>query len=91
MKFTDLFITKETETIVEKVDAIEVPIFGMSLSEEVKAEDILRKAGYKIKLVTGTAFGVQIDLFKEPDADDIKKVLKNFNIKIKKKQLFIVL
>lgn len=66
-------------------------------TEEVKmheqtdrAEDILRDAGFKIKLVTPTAFGTQIDFAKLYDEDELREVLKDFNIKIKNKSVFIV-
>jgi hypothetical protein len=91
MKFTDMLIHKEiTEKIVESQNSVDA-VDTVAIIEAAKAEDILRKAGYKIKLITGTSFGTQIDLFKQPDEDDIKDVLKDFNIKIKNKQLFIVL
>lgn len=87
MKFTDMLITNKK---IDLVEVVEDKIPQHIIVEEAKAEDVLRKAGYKIKMVTGTAFGTQIDLFKEPN-DDIEEVLKDFNIKIKGKQLFVVL
>jgi hypothetical protein len=88
MKFTEMLIPKEiTKTIVESQNSVDTVV----IVEAEKAEEVLRKAGYKIKLITGTSFGTQIDLFKQPDEDDIKDVLKDFNIKIKNKQLFVVL
>ena len=60
------------------------------LVEAVTPEEILRKEGYKIKLITGTAFGTQISLSKKYDQDKIKEILKNFTIKFKGNELFIV-
>lgn len=63
------------------------------LVEEEKAqkpEEVLRRAGFKIKLVTSTSFGTQIDFAKKYDEDDVKAALKGFNIKIKNKSVFIV-
>ena len=61
------------------------------LGEEAKKpEEVLRGAGYKIRLVTPTSFGTQIDFAKSYDPDEVKKVLKDFTIKIKGKSVFIV-
>jgi len=58
--------------------------------QEEKPEDLLRGAGFKIKLVTPTSFGTQIDLAKVYDEDELKELLSNFDIKIKGKSLFVV-
>lgn len=58
--------------------------------EEKKPEEILRRDGFKIKLITKTAFGVQIDLAKKYDEEDLEKSLKDYTIKIKEKSVFIV-
>ena len=63
------------------------------INEKAKSElpdDILRSAGFKIKLITPTAFGTQIDLAKRYKEEDIKTALKGFNIKIKNQSIFIV-
>lgn len=57
---------------------------------EKKPEEVLRGAGYKIKLVTPTSFGTQIDFAKKYDPKEIEKALKDFTIKIKNKSVFIV-
>lgn len=53
-------------------------------------EDILRDGGFKIKLVTPTSFGVQIDLAKKYEEKSLQTILKDYNIKIKDKSVFIV-
>ena len=53
-------------------------------------EDLLRAAGFKIKLVTSTSFGTQIDLAKHYDPVEITDVLNEFKIKIKGQSIFIV-
>lgn len=58
--------------------------------KEKKPEEILRGAGIKIKMVTPTSFGTQIDFAKRYDEDEIKEILKNFSVKIKNKSVFIV-
>jgi len=58
--------------------------------EEKKPEEVLRRDGFKIKLITKTAFGVQIDLAKKYDEEDLEKSLKGYTIKIKDKSVFIV-
>ena len=55
-----------------------------------KPEEVLRGAGYKIKLVTPTSFGTQIDFAKKYDPEEIEKLLKDFTVKIKNKSVFIV-
>lgn len=59
-------------------------------AETKKPEEILRGAGFKIKLVTSTSFGTQIDFAKQYKAEDFEKLLSNFSIKIKGKSVFIV-
>jgi hypothetical protein len=58
--------------------------------QKEKPEEILRSANVKIKMVTGTAFGTQIDLFKKYPEEEIKEILKDYTIKIKDKSVFIV-
>ena len=59
--------------------------------EEETPESILRRAGYKIKLVTRTSFGVQIDFAKKYDEKEIEKTLSDFSIKIKNNSVFIII
>jgi hypothetical protein len=60
------------------------------IDEAKKPEEILRGAGYKIKLVTPTSFGTQIDFAKAYDPKDVQNILKGFTTKIKGKSVFIV-
>jgi hypothetical protein len=62
----------------------------LQINEEKKPEEILRGANKKIRLVTPTAFGTQIDFAKKYDDNEIKEILKDFTIKIKQKSVFIV-
>lgn len=78
MKFTDML---KTEQVLNEVPIVEA---------EKTPEDILRKGGFKIKLVTGTSFGTQIDFSKKYTDEEIEEILKDFNIKIKNKSVFIV-
>ena len=89
MKFSDL-LTNSSSIFEEHagVQSVETPY--AIIAENKKAEEIIRAEGYKIKLVTKTAFGTQIDLAKKYDEEDIRKVLKDFNIKFKNNSLFIV-
>lgn len=58
--------------------------------EKKKPEEILRGAGFKIRLVTPTSFGTQIDFARVYPEDKIKAALKAFDTKIKGKSVFIV-
>jgi hypothetical protein len=58
--------------------------------ETTKPEEVLRRAGFKIKLVTPTSFGTQIDFAKQYDPKEIENALKGFTIKLKNKSVFIV-
>lgn len=55
-----------------------------------RPEEILRRAGFKIRLVTPTSFGTQIDFARSYDSSEIEDVLSDFDIKIKDKSVFIV-
>jgi hypothetical protein len=61
-----------------------------TITEAKKPEELLRGAGFKIRLVTPTSFGTQIDLAKSYNPDEITKVLIGFNLKFKDKSVFIV-
>lgn len=67
-----------TETKVEVNEAPKTP------------EEVLRGAGFKIRLVTPTSFGTQIDFAKKYDPKEIEKILNGFNVKIKGKSAFVV-
>lgn len=60
------------------------------INEAKKPEELLRGAGYKIRLVTPTSFGTQIDLAKSYNPDEIRKILTGLNLKFKDKSVFIV-
>lgn len=85
MKFKDMIVPKEPERFPRK-EYKETKLF----EADKLPEDILRKAGIKIKLITGTSFGKQIDLFKKISKEELEKILKDFTIKINNKSLFIV-
>jgi len=53
-------------------------------------KDLLRAAGFKIKTVTPTSFGVEIEFATKYADEDIQDVLADFNIKLKGKSVFIV-
>lgn len=80
MKYKDFFIS--TENIQESLDMV-------NISESYKPEDLLRNNNIKIKLITVTSFGIQIDLAKKYSEDLIKETLKNFKIKIKGNSIFV--
>lgn len=90
--FVDAFkvMTRE-KTITNGEDTNCVSPSGvLTLIESKSAEDILRSAGYKIKLITPTAFGTQIDLAKQYSEDEINDVLSDFEIRVKGKSVFVV-
>jgi len=100
MSFKDLLKEKENSNDVDTKNlAVDKTIaksedgnghFELSEKKEKKPEEILRSAGIKIKLVTPTSFGTQIDFAKKYDDEEIEEVLKDFSIKIKNKSVFIV-
>ncbi len=60
------------------------------LTESKSAEDLLRAGGMKIKLVTDTKFGKQVDFAKHYEQEDIEKLLKNYTLKFDDKSVFII-
>lgn len=78
------------EKVTGKSETIMAESKTSAIQEAKKPEEILRGAGFKIKLVTPTSFGTQIDFAKKYDAEEIKDLLKDFTIKIKNKSVFIV-
>lgn len=93
MKFKELLLNSEKQYKHKPVQKFEKKVFVQKslISEEVKTpERILRDAGFKIKLVTPTAFGTQIDFAKKYQNEEVEKVLKDFNIKIKNNSVFII-
>lgn len=62
-----------------------------SKKKEEKPEDLLRRNGYKIKLVTPTSFGTQYTMAKAFNKEDIEKVLAGYNLKFKgDSEVFVV-
>jgi len=53
-------------------------------------KDLLRASGFKIKTVTPTSFGVEIEFATKYQDLDIEEVLQDFNIKLKGRSVFIV-
>lgn len=60
-------------------------------TSEKSAEQLLRDSGFKIKLITPTTFGIQIEFAKKYEEKLIQDALKNFKIKIKDKSVFIII
>lgn len=75
----------KTKCKTKKSGSIE-PLFEQTQSPV----DMLRSKGFKIKLVTPTTFGTQIDFAKKYEEKDLQSVLNGYNIKIKDKSIFIV-
>jgi hypothetical protein len=91
MKFTDILRNDDTDSATDDHSALGTKKHRV-LDEEIvqSPEDLLRAAGFKIKLVTSTSFGTQIDLAKHYDPVEITDVLSEFKIKIKGQSIFIV-
>ena len=97
MKFTDILRTDDvagrSSTVTSSTTSARSALNTKKLLDETIAkspEDLLRAAGFKIKLVTSTSFGTQIDLAKRYDPVEITGVLPEFKIKIKGQSIFIV-
>ena len=97
MKFTDILRTDDvaggTSTVTISTTSARTALNTKKPLDEAIAqspEDLLRAAGFKIKLVTSTSFGTQIDLAKHYDPVEITDVLTEFKIKIKGQSIFIV-
>lgn len=90
MKFADMLhttgVTSVPPSSVKKTNGHS----NLSEKETQKPEDVLRNNGFKIRLVTSTSFGTQVDLAKKYNLDDVSKALEGFNIKIKGQSIFIV-
>ena len=87
------FVDRLKSRVNENIKAIPESVKDNSITtieEAQKPEEILRGAGYKIRLVTPTSFGTQIDFAKLYNPNEITKMLKDFQIKIKDKSVFIV-
>lgn len=96
MKFTDILRTDVpgyTSTVSSSSTSASSALNTKKSLDETIAqspEDLLRAAGFKIKLVTSTSFGTQIDLAKQYDPVEITAALNEFKIKIKGQSIFIV-
>lgn len=77
------------DLIKEMNKQTEQPIPEM-IVESDNVVDVLRDNGYKIKLITPTSFGTQIDFARKYDEDELSDILKDVNYRIKGKSLFIV-
>ena len=83
--FKQYFITEKEQTPEVKKEVL-IP----KKVEKLSPEELLRSNSFKIKLVTKTAFGKQIDFAKKYSDEEIKKVLSDYKIKIKDKSIFII-
>lgn len=93
MKFTDILRTDGVAGYASSSTSARSALNTKKPLDETIAqspEDLLRAAGFKIKLVTSTSFGTQIDLAKHYDPVEITDVLNEFKIKIKGQSIFIV-
>ena len=93
MKFTDILHTDGVAGYASSSTSARSALNTKKPLDEAipqSPEDLLRAAGFKIKLVTSTSFGTQIDLAKHYDPVEITDVLNEFKIKIKGQSIFIV-
>lgn len=94
MKFIDLLkessINESKNNDYLSIEESEIKDTANKQKNNKLPEELLRSSGYKIKLITPTSFGVQIDFAKKYEEKDIKNILKEYNIKIKDKSVFIV-
>lgn len=87
MKFTDLLVTK---TIINESNDKTNKKPEKQKNTINSPEQLLRNSGFKIKMVIPTTFGVQIDFAKKYEENSLQTILKDYNIKIKDKSVFIV-
>jgi len=86
MSFIDILTKQESkkdDIIIENKKIIKE-------NKDESPEEILRSSGFKIRLVTPTSFGTQIDFAKQYDEAEIEKALEDFSIKIKGKSVFVI-
>jgi hypothetical protein len=89
MSFMDVLKREHVQKApVQNQEQVKAPI--VEAKETKKPEEVLRGAGFKIKLITPTSFGTQIDFAKQYDPKEIENILIGFNIKLKNKSVFIV-
>lgn len=89
MKFANLLKKKEKKEEIPVSNAKQ-EVNRLLLEEKKSPEQILRENGIKIKLVTRTSFGIQIDFAKKYEHEIIEKLLASYTIKLKDKSVFIV-
>ena len=77
MKYRDFFIS-DTIVIEESLENLK----ESEMNENLSAEDLLRKNGIKIKMITKTSFGTQIDLAKKYKKEEISNIIKDKKFKI---------
>lgn len=83
MKFSDMLVKEvKQEALVE--------VQQEPKGKQLNPEEVLRDAKFKIKLITPTSFGTQIEFAKQYETDELDAVLKGFNYKIKGKSVFII-
>lgn len=89
MSFMDVLKREHVQKApVQNQEKVKAPI--VETKETKKPEEVLRGAGFKIKLITPTSFGTQIDFAKQYDPKEIENILTGFNIKLKNKSVFII-
>jgi len=86
---SDSKIIPKTRSEHMKIDADESVLTEQNNTSSEAAE-ILRDNGFKLKLVTPTLFGIQIDFAKHYDEEELTVVLKDFTLKFKNKSVFII-
>ena len=85
--FSELFADfDDSTTIVESENQKDV---AESNDKDENPVEILRTNGIKIKTVIPTSFGVEIQLAKSYDENEIKKLLKNFKYRYKNNSIFV--
>lgn len=88
--FLEVLKSGKKTKVYPEADRSEVLVDVLSEARRSEPEEMLRNAGFKIKLVTPTSFGTQIDFAKKYDPEEIEDLLKDFNVKIKDKSVFII-
>ena len=82
--FTEMFKQDLMDFEIEKIEEA-----SKSLSID-NIKEYLRSKGYKIRLVTPTKFGTQLDLFLELDDETLDYLTSNkVKFKVQKKSIFI--
>ena len=74
---------QEPEIVLETLEVIEEAEFLNPL-------EIIKKSGVKVKAQLPTDFGVQFELYKKTDVEDIKKFVKDSKLLVKGNYIFIL-